>query len=106
LRCRNFSTDGSPTNTCFVIAHSAPGGDRFSQFRVGLHHLSFRATSREEVDSFAAMLKEIGAKIIHPADLARIRFGAMRGSRRHPHRDKLHSAGRMGHGRRGEQIHS
>jgi len=68
LRCRNFSTDGSPTNTCFVIAHSAPGGDRFSQFRVGLHHLSFRATSREEVDSFAAMLKEIGAKIIHPAE--------------------------------------
>jgi len=52
-----------------VIAHSAEAGDRFSQFRVGLHHLSFRATSREEVDSFAAMLNEIGAKIIHPPEL-------------------------------------
>lgn len=53
----------------FVIAHSAQVGDRFSQFRVGLHHLSFRATSREEVDSFGAMLVAIGAKIIHPPEL-------------------------------------
>ncbi len=50
----------------FVIAHSAPNNDRFSQWRVGLHHLSFRARSREEVDSFASVLREIGAKIVHP----------------------------------------
>lgn len=40
----------------------------FSQWRSGLHHLSFRARSREEVDSCYAMLKEIGAKIIFPAE--------------------------------------
>lgn len=52
----------------FVIIHGAQAGDRFSQFRTGLHHLSFRARSREEVDSCYAMLKEIGAKITSPAE--------------------------------------
>ena len=52
----------------FVIARAAPAGDRFSQLRTGLHHLSFRARSRAEVDSVYAMLKTIGAKIIHPAE--------------------------------------
>jgi catechol 2,3-dioxygenase-like lactoylglutathione lyase family enzyme len=52
----------------FVIVHQAQADDRFSQFRVGLHHLSFRATSRDEVDSFGAMLEKIGAKIIHPPE--------------------------------------
>ena len=52
----------------FVITHSAQAGDRFSQFRVGLHHLSFRANSREEVDDFGAMLKQIGARIVHPPE--------------------------------------
>ncbi len=52
----------------FVIAHAAPAGDRFSQFRSGLHHLSFRARSRAEVDSCYALLKESGAKIIHAAE--------------------------------------
>ena len=33
------------------------------QFRSGLHHLSFRARSRAEVDSCYALLKESGAKI-------------------------------------------
>ena len=52
----------------FVMGHAAPAGDRFSQWRTGLHHLSFRARSRDEVDSCYAMLKEIGAKIIFPAE--------------------------------------
>ena len=52
----------------FVIGHAAPAGDRFSQRRSGLHHLSFRARSRDEVDSCYALLKEIGAKIIFPAE--------------------------------------
>jgi catechol 2,3-dioxygenase-like lactoylglutathione lyase family enzyme len=52
----------------FVIGKAAPDGDRFSQARVGLHHLSFRARSRDEVDAFDAMLREIGAKITSPAD--------------------------------------
>ena len=40
----------------FVMGHAAPAGDRFSQWRTGLHHLSFRARSRDEVDSCYAML--------------------------------------------------
>jgi len=39
-------------------------GERFVQERVGLHHLCIRARSREDVDSCAAMVKELGARII------------------------------------------
>src|SRR5260370_35241198 len=52
----------------FVMGHAAPAGDRFSQWRSGLHHLSFRARSREEGDSCYEMLKETGAKIIFPPE--------------------------------------
>ncbi|MBR0801771.1 VOC family protein [Bradyrhizobium jicamae] len=38
--------------------------ERFVQARVGLHHLCLRARSREDVDSCAALLHEIGATII------------------------------------------
>jgi catechol 2,3-dioxygenase-like lactoylglutathione lyase family enzyme len=38
--------------------------ERFVQQRVGLHHLCLRARSREDVDRCAALLKEIGAKIV------------------------------------------
>ncbi len=86
----------------FVMGHAAPAGDRFSQWRTGLHHLSFRARSRAEVDSCYAMLKEIGAKIIFPAEpgpfMARLLFGGLRRSRRHPPRNELHSARRLGCG--------
>ena len=34
------------------------------QRRVGLHHLCLRARSREDVDRCAALLKQIGAKIV------------------------------------------
>jgi catechol 2,3-dioxygenase-like lactoylglutathione lyase family enzyme len=53
----------------FVIARYAQPDDHFSQFRIGLHHLSFRATSRAEVDAFAAMLNDIGAKMIRQPEL-------------------------------------
>jgi catechol 2,3-dioxygenase-like lactoylglutathione lyase family enzyme len=52
----------------FVITNSASQDDRFSQFRIGLHHLSFRARNRADVDSFGAILNEIDAKIVHPAE--------------------------------------
>ena len=39
-------------------------GERFVQLRVGLHHLCFRARSREDVDKAAAFLREIGAQIV------------------------------------------
>lgn len=37
--------------------------DTFHQNRVGLHHLCFRARSREDVDKTHDLLKEIGAHI-------------------------------------------
>jgi catechol 2,3-dioxygenase-like lactoylglutathione lyase family enzyme len=38
--------------------------ETFVQYRVGLHHLCFRARSREDVDRAALKLKEIGAEIV------------------------------------------
>jgi catechol 2,3-dioxygenase-like lactoylglutathione lyase family enzyme len=38
----------------------------FQQCRVGLHHVCFRARSREEVDAIYAIAREVNAKIIHP----------------------------------------
>src|ERR1700722_17386174 len=52
----------------FVMGHSAPAGDRFSQWRTDTHPLSFRATSRAEGVACYAMLKRISAKIIYPAE--------------------------------------
>ena len=41
---------------------------RFDQRRVGLHHVCFRARSREDVDQLHAFLLELGAKIVHPPE--------------------------------------
>ncbi|HZC17161.1 MAG TPA: VOC family protein [Caulobacteraceae bacterium] len=47
----------------------APGaghaGERFEQGMVGLHHLCFRARTREDVDEAHAFLRMIGAPIVH-----------------------------------------
>jgi catechol 2,3-dioxygenase-like lactoylglutathione lyase family enzyme len=58
--------------TAVGIHASAPehAGERFVQARVGLHHLCFRARSREDVDSVHALLLELGAKIVHPPEEA------------------------------------
>lgn len=39
-------------------------GEKFVQLRVGLHHLCFRARSREDIDKTAAFLREMGAHIV------------------------------------------
>ena len=41
--------------------------ERFVQGRVGLHHICFRARSREDVDRVAALLEEMNAHIVSPA---------------------------------------
>lgn len=46
----------------------ATDGKRFEQTRVGMHHLSFRAYTREDVDRFHAHLVALGAKIVHPPE--------------------------------------
>jgi len=40
-------------------------GERFVQRRVGLHHVCFRARSREDVEEAFAFVREIGATIVH-----------------------------------------
>jgi catechol 2,3-dioxygenase-like lactoylglutathione lyase family enzyme len=67
--------DGS--NMCyFVGARTALGlqpcldehaGERFVQGRVGLHHICFRARSREDVDRVASLLRDMNAHIVSEA---------------------------------------
>lgn len=45
-------------------AEEAHGGQRFVQYRVGLHHLCFRAKGREDIDRLAVFLKDEGATIV------------------------------------------
>ncbi len=40
----------------------------FAQTRIGLHHLCFRARSRDDVDGVHRFLVEIGAKVVHPPE--------------------------------------
>jgi catechol 2,3-dioxygenase-like lactoylglutathione lyase family enzyme len=40
--------------------------ERFAQGRCGLHHVCFRARSREDVDAIHATAVELGATIVHP----------------------------------------
>lgn len=38
----------------------------FDQYRAGLHHLCFRARSREDVDAVARAVVEYGGRVVHP----------------------------------------
>ena len=38
--------------------------EQFQQYRVGLHHLCFRARSREDVDTAEKLVISLGAKIV------------------------------------------
>jgi catechol 2,3-dioxygenase-like lactoylglutathione lyase family enzyme len=41
---------------------------RFDQERCGLHHLCFRARSRDDVDSVFAVVTRLGARVVHPPE--------------------------------------
>ena len=43
-------------------------GEKFIQTRVGLHHLCFRAKTRENVDELHDYLTAEGAKVVHPPE--------------------------------------
>jgi catechol 2,3-dioxygenase-like lactoylglutathione lyase family enzyme len=43
---------------------AAHRGETFVQSRVGLHHLCFRARSREDIEKAAQLLRELGATIV------------------------------------------
>jgi catechol 2,3-dioxygenase-like lactoylglutathione lyase family enzyme len=53
--------------TGFAIREAAEDnrGERFDQNRVGLHHVCFRARSREDVDEAYEFLQKLDATIIH-----------------------------------------
>ncbi|MEQ8486520.1 MAG: VOC family protein [Pseudomonadales bacterium] len=53
---------GARTGVGIRRAHSA---EPFDQYRAGLHHLCFRARSREDVDAVAAAVTELGGRIVH-----------------------------------------
>ncbi|MCH7866418.1 MAG: VOC family protein [Myxococcales bacterium] len=63
--------------TGVAIAPVAPEFEdsAFDQRRVGLHHVCFRARSREDVDAIHAVALEIGAKIVHPPEDGRFAPG-------------------------------
>jgi catechol 2,3-dioxygenase-like lactoylglutathione lyase family enzyme len=37
----------------------------YDQYRAGLHHLCFRARSRDDVDECARLVAELGGKVVH-----------------------------------------
>jgi len=46
----------------------AHAGASFDQGRVGLHHLCFRARERADVDRLYALVRELGAHVVHPPE--------------------------------------
>lgn len=54
--------------TGVLISPPAPEheGERFVQRRIGLHHLCFRARTREDIDAAHEFVKTLGVPIIHP----------------------------------------
>lgn len=59
---------GGRTAVGIVRGDERHGRGRFEQTRVGLHHLSFRARERADVDALHDFLPTIGAKIVHPPE--------------------------------------
>src|SRR5207248_8389300 len=59
---------GGRTAVGIVKGDERHADQHFEQLRVGLHHVSFRARQREDVDACHAFLRELGAKIIHPPE--------------------------------------
>lgn len=59
---------GGRTAVGITKAEDAYAGERFAQFRVGLHHVCFRARERADVDAVYTLLQEMGAKIVHPPE--------------------------------------
>ncbi len=56
---------GARTGFAIREAPEQNRGQRFDQDRVGLHHICFRARSREGVDEAHEFVKSLGATIIH-----------------------------------------
>jgi catechol 2,3-dioxygenase-like lactoylglutathione lyase family enzyme len=58
--------------TAVGLRPAAPqfAAERFVQQRCGLHHVCFRARCREDVDAIYAVVKELGAHVVHSPEEA------------------------------------
>jgi catechol 2,3-dioxygenase-like lactoylglutathione lyase family enzyme len=61
-----FYCVGSRTGVGIRRASAEHRDTPFDSYRSGLHHLCFRARSREDVDGIYDFAVEIGARIVHP----------------------------------------
>jgi len=59
---------GGRTAVGIMRAEQRYRDERFVQFRVGLHHVCFRARERQDVDTFYEFLRKLDANIIHPPE--------------------------------------
>ncbi len=63
-----FYCVGGRTGLGIHKADAKHAKEHFEQYRVGLHHLCFRARERKDIDEAYAFLKTLGAKIVHPPE--------------------------------------
>jgi len=63
-----FYCVGGRTAIGIAPADSDLPPERFVQRRVGLHHLCFRARERADVDAAHALVRDLGATIVHPPE--------------------------------------
>lgn len=61
-----FYCVGSRTGVGIKAASAEHASTPFDQNRAGLHHLCFRARSRQDVDQIYKFLLDLGARIVHP----------------------------------------
>jgi catechol 2,3-dioxygenase-like lactoylglutathione lyase family enzyme len=59
---------GGRTAVAISQCEEAYQDESFRQYRIGLHHLCFRARTRGDVDELHRFLVEIGAKVVHPPE--------------------------------------
>lgn len=52
--------------TGVLISPPEKEGERFDQRRIGLHHVCFRARSREDIDAAHEFVKALGVPVIRP----------------------------------------
>lgn len=65
-----FATgDEHASGIVFHPAHPESAGRKHDRYSPGLHHLAFRANSRDEVDGLYQVLQKLGAVILDPPAL-------------------------------------
>jgi catechol 2,3-dioxygenase-like lactoylglutathione lyase family enzyme len=63
-----FYCIGGRTGVALSPADPEHRDEGFVQRRVGLHHICFRARSREDVEAVHKLAEELGANVVHPPE--------------------------------------